>query len=218
MGVRFETGEATEEVPPAFTESGTVRKATPADRAQVAATMAKAFYEDPIAAWMMPDDGRRRGRLERGFALFLERVYLPYDQTYTTEHIAGGAIWAPPGQWKLSAFAQLRLLPAMAGIWKREVPRVLRALNAMESAHPHGSHYYLPFVGVDPGWQGKGIGTALLQPVLERCDRECVPAYLEATSPRNRACYLRNGFEITRELQIADDAPPFWQMWREPRG
>lgn len=218
MGVELEAGERTEEVPPAFTESGTVRKATPADRLQVAAAMAKAFYDDPVVIWMMPDASRRLRRLERGFALFLERVYLPYDETYTTEHVAGGAIWAPPGEWKMSVFAQLRLLPAMAGIWRREVPRVMRALNAMESNHPHEPHYYLPFIGVEPDWQGKGIGTALLQPVLERCDRERVPAYLEATSPRNRACYLRNGFEDVKQIKVGEDAPPLWAMWREPRG
>ena len=67
-----------------------------------------------------------------------------------------------------------------------------------------------------PERQGRGLGTALLQPVLERCDRDKVPAYLEATTPRNLACYQRNGFEVTQEFALPD-GPPMWPMWRTPR-
>ena len=42
-------------------------------------------------------------------------------------------------------------------------------------------------MGFEPEWQGRGLSTALLRPVLERCDDEKLPAYLEASSPRNRA-------------------------------
>ena len=37
---------------------------------------------------------------------------------------------------------------------------------------------------MSPELQGRGIGSALMQPVLERCDRDGMPAYLEATTPR----------------------------------
>ena len=65
---------------------------------------------------------------------------------------------------------------------------------------------------------GPGIGTALLGPVLERCDRDGRPAYLEASSPRNRACYERNGFRVLEEYRLGRDGPPGWRMWRDPAG
>jgi GNAT superfamily N-acetyltransferase len=102
-----------------------------------------------------------------------------------------------------------------AAVGWRGLPRTLRGLNLMESKHPHDQHYYLPYVAVAPAWQGKGIGTALLQPVLRRCDDEGVPAYLEATSPRNRTCYERSGFHVTQEFTFPD-GPPMWAMRREP--
>ena len=55
-----------------------------------------------------------------------------------------------------------------------------------------------------------------MAPVLETCDRERVPAYLEATSERNKLLYLRHGFEVTDEIPLPD-GPTMWPMWRSPR-
>jgi ribosomal protein S18 acetylase RimI-like enzyme len=123
-----------------------------------------------------------------------------------------------PGQVHLSVPRQLALLPAFMRAWGRATPRLVRLLAKMDSMHPREpEHWYLPFIGVDPDWQGRGIGTALLSPVLERCDRDGLPAYLEASTERNRACYERNGFEVVEEYRVADDGPPGWRMWREPK-
>ncbi len=51
--------------------------------------------------------------------------------------------------------------------------------------------------------------------MLARADREGSPAYLEATSRRNRALYERHGFVTIGELTVAD-CPPLYAMWRPP--
>ena len=72
-------------------------------------------------------------------------------------------------------------------------------------------------MGVAPEWQGKGLGTALMQPGLDEIDAASLPAYLESSTPRSRALYGRNGFEVTGELEPAAGGPPLWLMWRDPR-
>jgi GNAT superfamily N-acetyltransferase len=191
-----------------------VRKSTAADLTDVVEAVARSFYEDPIFRWIVPDDGRRPRQLERGFALFARRVWFPHDETYTTDRLIGGAFWMPPGTWHLSLFKQLSMLPAMAVILRGALPRLLRLLNAIEARHPHERHYYLPVIGIRPEWQGRGFGSALLRPILERCDRERLPAYLEASSARNRALYERHGFAVLEEMRVSD-SPPLWRMWRE---
>lgn len=90
-------------------------------------------------------------------------------------------------------------------------------LGQMDVIHPHEPHWYLPLIGVEPMAQGRGLGTALLRHRLERCDAEGLPAYLEATTERNRDLYARHGFEVLRVLQ-AGASPPMWAMLRRPRG
>ena len=70
-------------------------------------------------------------------------------------------------------------------------------------------------MGVEPESQARGIGSALMAPTLEQCDREDVWAYLDPTSERNRRLYERHGFEATGEF-APEGRPPLYPMWREP--
>ena len=87
----------------------------------------------------------------------------------------------------------------------------------MERVHPPAPHYYLHTLGTRRVSQGHGVGSAVLAPMLDRCDREGVPAYLESSNPRNVAFYARHGFETQGRVPLPDGAPPITRMWREPR-
>lgn len=201
----------------AVDEAATVRKATVADVPEMARALALAFHDDPVFTWVLHGYPHRLGMLERAFELFLRRVWMEQEETYTTDGVAGAAVWELPGQWTVGVGRQLRLLPAMIGVFSRRLPRVLRALAVLESRHPQEPHFYLAFIGVKPEWQGRGLGGALIAPILERCDRDGVPAFLEASTPRNRAMYERHGFAVTEEFKLGKGAPPQWRMWRTPR-
>jgi GNAT superfamily N-acetyltransferase len=196
-----------------------IRKMTVAEIQPVARALAEAFYDDPHFRWFVRDDAKRMQRLERGFATFMGRVWLRQDEGYTHERLIGAALWMPPNTWHLGPLAQLLLLPAIVRDLRADTLRLLKALTFIEKKHPREpGHWYLPIIGVASAWQGRGYGAALLRPVLERCDVDRMPAYLEASTPRNLALYERNGFEAVEECRYASDGPPLWRMWREPRG
>ena len=64
---------------------------------------------------------------------------------------------------------------------------------------------------------GTGIGSALIAPVLEQCDRQGVLVYLESSKEVNIGFYQRHGFEVVREVQVPG-GPLLWPMLRTPRG
>lgn len=66
------------------------------------------------------------------------------------------------------------------------------------------------------GFQGQGLGSTLIRAVLDRCDADGMPAYLEATSEDNRRLYAQHGFVDTQQIVIRD-SPPLFCMWRDPQ-
>jgi len=54
--------------------------------------------------------------------------------------------------------------------------------------------------------------------VLERCDADAIPAYLESTKAENVGFYEGHGFRVTEEIEPPPDGPTLWCMWRDPRG
>ena len=95
-------------------------------------------------------------------------------------------------------------------------PRALRWEELISKHHPREPHWYLQTLSVEPASQRRGIGTALIEPGLERADADGVGAYLETQRRDNIPYYERFGFELTDEISL-HDSPPLWLMWREPR-
>ncbi len=192
-----------------------VRRAGAADVSRIAETLARAFDDDPVATFAFPEPRRRAKGLARFFSIELRTEYVPEGEVYTNGTLTGAALWAHPGTPRPGVRALISLFPMLRYIGSRAWP-MLKLLGAVESLHPREPHYYLGVLGTDPDWQGRGIGSALISPVLERCDAEGIPAYLESSKERNVAFYVRHGFEVTREVQPVRDGPRLWLMWRSP--
>ncbi len=195
-----------------------VRKATPADAPRLARALASAFQDDPVIAWIFPDE-QRRGRVLPAFMEFrLRKLAFPHDEVWMTADGAAAAVWLPPpGRWQLSRSQRVRLLPPLIRFLGLRTASVLGALDRMEERHPRDPpHWYLFILGTEQAAQGQGLGSALLAQVLARVDADGMPAYLESSSERNLALYGRHGFEITGEVAIPG-GPRIWPMWREPR-
>jgi GNAT superfamily N-acetyltransferase len=73
-------------------------------------------------------------------------------------------------------------------------------------------------LGVAPEHQGEGLGSRLLAPILEICDSDGIPAYLESSKHSNIAFYTRHGFRVSGELRMPGGGPLLYPMWREPIG
>jgi GNAT superfamily N-acetyltransferase len=196
---------------------------SPAQRGDVrgiSTVLARAFYDDPVMAWMLPDDRTRLKALTRTFAGLARHHFLSRAGSEVGRRdcaVGAATLWDPPGQRKSSRLEELVMMPTMLWAFRSRVPASVRVMELMEKHHPEEPHWYLMVIGSDPAVRGAGFGQALMRSRLDRCDAEGAPAYLENSNPKNEPYYLRFGFEVTGEIKLPDGGPSMWPMWRAPR-
>jgi ribosomal protein S18 acetylase RimI-like enzyme len=176
------------------------------------AVLTLAFSTDPGVRWTYPDPQHYLRHFPRLVQAFGGKAFT-HGSAYTVEGSAGAALWLPPG-----------VSPdddAMDTLLQRTVPEpvyqdLLAVFAQVRPYLPQEPYWYLPLLGVDPFQQGKGVGAALIQHALTRCDRDHTPAYLESTNPRNIPLYERHGFVVLGTIQVGT-SPTSFPMLRTPR-
>jgi GNAT superfamily N-acetyltransferase len=190
-----------------------VTQADPADAAVLSQVIADAFHDLPPAHWLITDPDTRRKIFPAYFRIFVDHA-LASGLVHITTDLAGVALWlpvgtdspGPPGDNYNARLAEV------AGPW---TGRFQAFDTELDRHHPTGTaHHHLAILAVHPGKQGQGIGTALLRAHHATLDQTGTSAYLEASTTRNRALYLRHGYTSPEPFHLPDDGPPMWPMTR----
>ena len=192
-----------------------VRPATHDDLDLLARIAGEGFYDDPVMSWALPDDSRRLGQLtvmfrglaedvlpDRGRVLVADDASACFWRDPTFDHHAEGEAGDDdqgPGPFSPDELARFSILT-----------------TAMHEAHPTDEHWYLNVVATMPSHRSRGLGAAVLAPILARADADGLPCYLESTNPRNHTLYHRHGFEDMGDIHL-DDGVSMRQMWRIPQ-
>ena len=182
----------------------------------VAAAIARGFQDNEAWAWIVPSARRRARFLPRYYEVVMRHFWLRRGEAWTSEDHLGGALWIGPTDHGMHGRALILegLVTATAGVGA--MLRGSRSEETMRANHPKEPHYYLNTLSVDPAAQRRGHGSALMAPLIDRCDAERVPAYLETQREDNVPYYRRFGFDLTKRVEIPK-GPPLWLMWREAR-
>jgi predicted GNAT family acetyltransferase len=193
--------------------------ATADDVPRVANALAEAFMDDPVYTWMVPGGPRHETRLRAMFTAELEQYVLPNGGTvWTTSGCDGAVAELPPGAWEMPKSMTLSQTLMWARAFGRRLLLAARVARATEERHLREAHFYVRIVGVRTALQGRGLGSALMQPTLQRADAAGLPAYIEASTERSAALYERLGFVHREVLELPDGGPPVWLMRRPPAG
>jgi GNAT superfamily N-acetyltransferase len=193
----------------------TIKLADQTQAALLGEILADAFTNDPCFNWVIPD----RRLYPRFFQMLAEKLYLPKGFCHLEGEARGAAMWLPPETSAAVPMCATQLL-LVAKLVLHSGPGILRHLQqaqeVMERCHPREPHYYLHAIGARHANQGQGVGSSLLKEGTLICDREQMPAYLEASSESSARLYERHGFEIFAEEPIGLGGPPLYFMWRAP--
>jgi GNAT superfamily N-acetyltransferase len=183
--------------------------------------LARAFDQDPILTHYL-GHGPRRTLAYRMFFGDIVQSALPLGHVYAAtagNQLLGVAVWEPPGVSGMSLRSRvnsaLRALVVRA-LYPRAARELFGGFANLEANHPSVAHWYLMFVGIDAGFQGRGLGAKLLAPVLQQADGSRALCYLETPFRQTHAFYRRLGFEIVSESHPFRGAPPLWTMLRQP--
>jgi ribosomal protein S18 acetylase RimI-like enzyme len=197
----------------------TARPATPDDSKELAAATARAFEDDPLFEWFLPDASTRLAKMTAMYEAILPRMArVSFIEVTTTTDVSGIGIWAGPEKWDPPATAMLGAMPKLLRrVGLRPVAKLASAMGALKKAHPKEPHWYLAGLATDPPHQRTGVGTALVTPKLEVCDKEHLGAYLETQKAANVPYYERFGFRVTKEIDLPKGGPHLWLMWRDPQ-
>ena len=188
-----------------------ISNVTNADRQKAMQTILTGFAGDPFVRWFWPKDSNYVSCCPAFDAFGGAAIDL--GSAYCTPDMQGVALWLPPGttpdEERFIGFLQ-------ETADKNSLEEGFRVFESMDTYHPTEPYWYLPLIGVDPIHQGIGIGAALMNHALQRCDREQLPAYLESTNPKNIPLYERHGFEVMGKIKFGK-CPVVTPMFRAAR-
>lgn len=192
----------------------------PSQIKQAYIVMARAFQDDPLFRYLIPDDARR-ARLMPSFHSITIRYAMRYGEVYTTPEIGGVSCWLPPGHTMPTIWGTLRaaLHGAPVSFGLSGLRRYLPIGAYTEKVHDQaasGPHWYLWELGVDPLRQHQGIGGQLMQPILERAARDNLPCYLETMNEINVPFYEKRGFSVVSDGVVPECGLRVWGMVARP--
>jgi len=184
---------------------------TAGDITELSGVLQRAFETDPFHRWVLRSDRAWRQGSDRLWACVLSMSVFN-GKLLTTPDLAGAAIWSPPG-YEAPAMGALRALVTLGWYSGTRLPTLLKGFSLQDEHKPDAPHWYLYAIGTDPQQQGRGVGSALIRPMLELCDNQGLAAHLDTNTESNVRFYEGHGFRVSGEFDLPD-GPHSWAMTR----
>lgn len=143
-------------------------------------TLVTAFRKDPITGYILSHTNSKKDKISRNLWSATLRYAQPYNHIYTAPENKGIAAWIPPSEYPLNFMQILQAgfykIPFMLGF--SGLKKFLHLFTLFDKYHErdmHQPHWYLFALGVSEVYQGKGIGSLLVQPILKQADEAGLP-------------------------------------------
>ena len=181
-----------------------------------AAVLARAFVDDPLVQAICPGPAaERQRRIWWSFRIAVRSHCLARQPAWTIiDHAARPVSLVLVMRPRTQPEAMSDFLFALRGLWRIGLHAGMRGSQAAQiiAAHaPPQPFTYLRTLGVDPEWQGRGLGSRLVGWVIQAAPA-AFPVYLETAKERNLAFYAHHGFTCIGQFDCLD--VPVWRLIR----
>ncbi len=172
------------------------------------------FLDNPLNIWMFQEDSTRAEALESWFHFWVD-FYGDNGRLDVTDEADGAALWATP---EAPGLNEDSIGPLIEIIRRYNGDRTGVVLGGFAGlSPPKEPHWYLNAIAARRGERARGVGAQLLEPYIDRSNRERIGIYLESSNPRNLSFYRRHGFVgFGPRIDLPDGGPPLQPMWRAP--
>jgi ribosomal protein S18 acetylase RimI-like enzyme len=180
-----------------------MRRANIMDKTHVIQILSKSFSDNKSVNYVVRQDQKREGRIKALMEYSFD-VCHAFGEVWISDDNQACALLLFPDKKRTSIRTMLwDLKLALSVIGLDRVSAVLKRESMIKNHHPKESFAYLWFIGVNPSNQNRGIGSAFIKEVIDKCEKERRPIYLETSVERNLPFYKRFGFEIFQSLDLS---------------
>jgi ribosomal protein S18 acetylase RimI-like enzyme len=179
-----------------------MRKAEESEKSLAVDILSDSFESNRSVNYVVKQDANREARI-RGLMAYSFDVCRAFGEVWFSEDKQACALILLPDKKRTtlsSIIWDIRLATGVIGI--ERVAQVLGRESKIKAFHPKEPFAYLWFIGVKPAAQNSGIGSALLDELINKYTNEGRPIYLETSVDRNLPWYRKHGFEIFNTIQL----------------
>lgn len=176
-------------------------RATHNEKKLVVDLLTRAFDNNISVNYVVKQDKKRVTRIRRLMEYSFELCHAFGDIYLTPEKNGAVLLLMPQNKKTTLKTIWLDLKLAVGSIGMSRILKVLSRESKIKKFYPK-ELMYLWFICVDPLCQGQGIGSKILQFVIEESNKRKLPVYLETSMAKNRPFYERFNFIKYNELSF----------------
>ena len=178
-----------------------MRTATLADVDLIKNILLVSFRKDPHVTLLL-EESKNKSKLKVLIDYVVHQT-LRRGEIYLSEDNNAVALWDFERSERITWHYIWRNLAFLLQIGIKSVMRILKSeaqVHKNFGKYPRYCHLYM--IGVLPEEQGKGLASALMNPMMQKMKEESIPVFLETANLRNVDIYKKKGFKIFKTLAM----------------
>lgn len=177
-------------------------RAIHSDKDLIVNILVDSFEDNKSVNYIIRQDNKKLQRIRKLIEYSYDVCNL-FGDVFISEDKKGCALVIMPDRKKVtrkSIFLDAKLAISCMGL--SNTKKAMDREAKIKSIHPKGLLYYLWFIGVSPDAQNTGIGSKLLNSIIEESRRQNRVIILETSTEKNLPWYEKHGFTIYNELDF----------------